>query len=150
MALLEALNDFTPHFLPPNESQVGISLTFLDGATDIIHRLPNWDNYQNTLFKQNAYEEISRAWTLVLREAGKRAAGIQLQYDGWDKKLARHNEVAQGKLGAVIEELDSILGWHGSSAPQHQQQGREDFSNIRQELLSGTYGANYPVKVGPW
>ena len=150
MALLEALNDFTPHFLPPNESQVSFSLSFVDGATDIIHRLPNWDNFQNNLYKQNAYEEISRAWILVLKEAGKRAAGIQLQYDGWDSKLARHNEQAGGRLGAVIEELNSILGWQGRNALHQQPQARDDIGNIRQELLSGTYGTNFPVKVGPW
>ena len=149
MALLEALNDFTPHFLPPNESQVSFSLSFVDGATDIIHRLPNWDNFQNNLYKQNAYEEISRAWILVLKEAGKRAAGIQLQYDGWDNKLARHNEQAGGRLAAVIEELNSILGWQGRN-PSQQAQARDDIGNIRQELLSGTYGVNFPVKVGPW
>ena len=40
--LLESLKDFTPHFLPPNESQAATSLTFLDGATDFIHRLPEF------------------------------------------------------------------------------------------------------------
>lgn len=150
MALLEALNDFTPHFLPPNETQVGLALAFLDGATDIIHRLPNWENFQNSLHKQNAYEEISRAWTLVLREAGKRAAGIQLQYDGWDKKLAKHNLEAGGKLATVIHELNNILGWQGGSTSQHHPQARDDINNVRQELLSGTYGANFPVRVGPW
>ena len=150
MALLEALNDFTPHFLPPNETQVGLSLAFMDGATDIVHRLPNWENFQNTLLKQGAYEEISRAWTLVLREAAKRAAGIQLQYDGWDKKLAKHNELAGGKLAPVIEELNNILGWQGSSFTQNQAPPRDDISNIRQELLSGTYGVNTSVRVGPW
>ena len=153
MALLDALGDFTPHFLPPNETQSTPCLGFLDGATDMIHRLPNWDSFQNNMSKQNAYDEISRAWMLVLREAAKRAGGIQLQYDGWDKKLAKHNQQAQGRLQAVINELNSILGWAAgqSSTQQQQQQGRsDDLTNIRQELFSGTYGANLSVRVGPW
>ena len=150
MSLLEALNDFTPHFLPPNEGQVGFSLAFLDGATEIIHRLPNWESFQNSLYKQNAYEEISRAWMLVLREASKKAAGVQLQYDGWDKKLAKHDEQAGGKLGTVIDELNNILGWQASSTSQTQPQASNDLNNIRQELFSGIYGNNLPVRVGPW
>ena len=149
MALLDALNDFTPHFLPPNEPQATQSLSFLDGATDIIHRLPNWDNFQNNLHKQDAYEEISKAWALVLREAAKRAGGIQLQYGGWDQKLSKHNQQSQGRMQEAVNELSAVLGWMGGQSQGQQQNSRpSDLSTIRQELLSGTYGA--PVRVGPW
>ena len=60
--LLDALTDFTPHFLPPNESSSNISLEYLDGVTQIIHDLPNWDTARYNLSKENAYEEISTAW----------------------------------------------------------------------------------------
>ena len=151
LALLDALNDFTPHFLPPNESQASQSLSFLDGATDIIHRLPNWDTFQNNLHKQNAYDEISKAWALVIREAAKRAGGIQLQYGGWDQKLTKHNQLALGKLQEAVDEMRTNLVWMGGQ-PQPQQFGSrgDDVSSVRQELLSGTYGANLPVRVGPW
>ena len=149
--LLEALADFTPHFLPPNETQATQSLGFLDSATDIIHRLPNWRSFQNNLHKQNAYEEISRAWTLAIREAAKRAGGVQLQYGGWDQKIVKHNQQALGKLQEAVNELNAHIGWMGGQ--QHgQQTGHrgEDIISVRQELLSGTYGSNYPVRVGPW
>ena len=151
MSLLDALNDFTPHFLPPNETQPTQALTFIDGATDIIHRLPDWDNFQNNLHKQNAYEEISKVWAVVLREAAKRAGGIQLQYGGWDQKLAKHNQQSHGRMQGAVDEMDSILGWMGGQ-PLSQQSGHRghDISTVRQELLSGTYGAGLPVRVGPW
>lgn len=151
MALLDALADFTPHFLPPNETQASQSLAFLDGATEMIHRLPNWNSFQNSLFKQNAYEEMSGAWTLAIREAAKRAGGMQLQYGGWDQKLAKHNQQADGKLQEAVNELSASVGWMGGQ-PQAQQQGSrgDDLSSVRQELLSGTYGSNLPVHVGPW
>ena len=155
LALLTALNDFTPHFLPPNESQVAQSLNFLDSATDIIHNLPDWDSFQNTLHKTAAYEEISRAWVVVLQEAEKRAGGIQLQYDGWDKKILKHNQQAEGKLQSTVNKLNAILGWAGGHASSQQQQSSqsrgEEIGNIRQELFSGSYGSNIPsVRVGPW
>ena len=152
MALLDALNDFTPHFLPPNEAQATQSLAFLDGATNIIHHLPNWDNFQNSLHKQNAYEEISKAWALVFREAAKRAGGIQLQYGGWDQKLSKHNEQANGKLQEAVDELSAVLGWMGGQSQSQQQQprGGDDINAVRQELLAGTYGVGLPRRVGLW
>ncbi|MCJ1225467.1 Tethering factor for nuclear proteasome sts1 [Toensbergia leucococca] len=151
MNLLDAMTDFTPHFLPPNESQTSQSLSFLDGATDIIHSLPNWNSFQNTLHKQNAYEEMSKAWAVVIQEAAKRAGGIQLQYGGWDQKLVKHNEQANGKMQEAVNELNANLGWMGGqSQPQPYDTRGDDLSSVRQELLSGTYGANLPVHVGPW
>lgn len=151
MNLLEALADFTPHFLPPNETQATLSLSFLDEATDIIHRLPDWNTFQNTLHKQNAYEEIGKAWSMVIQEAAKRAGGVQLQYGGWDQKIAKHNQQADGRLSEAVDSLRENIGWLGGQ-PQMQQQGgrRDDLSSVRQELLSGTYGSNLPVQVGPW
>ncbi|KAL9604948.1 MAG: hypothetical protein Q9219_000136 [cf. Caloplaca sp. 3 TL-2023] len=149
--LLEALADFTPHFLPPNEIQASQSLSFLDGATDLIHRLPDWSTFQHRLHKQNAYEEISKAWTLVIQEAAKRAGGIHIQYGGWDQKLSKHNQQSDGKLQEAVDEMSKHLGWMGGSPPPHQHSGRgDDLSSVRQELLSGTYGSNLPVRVGPW
>lgn len=150
MALLEALDDFLPHFLPPNEPQTAQSLGFLDAATEVVHRLPNWESFQNNQHKQNAYDEISSAWAMVLREASKRAGGMQLQYEGWDKKLEKHNQQSNGKLQEAMDELRSILGWMGGQAQPRQQTSRpHDINNVRQELLSGTYGSNVPVRVGP-
>ena len=150
MNLLDALADFTPHFLPPNESQTTQSLAFLDDATSIIHNLPEWSTFQNNLHKQNAYEEVSRAWTLVIREAAKKAGGIQLQYGGWDHKISKHNQQARGRLQEVMDELSANIGWIAGQPPGQQHNRGLDISSVRQELLSGTYGSNLPVQVGPW
>ena len=152
ISLIEALTDFTPHFLPPHEPQTSQSLAFLDGATEIIHRLPNWSTYQNTLHKQIAYEEIAKAWTLAIREAAKKAGGIQLQYGGWDQKIEKHNQQANGKLQEAVDELKAHVDWLGNQPPaqHHSQRGSDDLSSVRQELLSGTYGSNFPTRVGPW
>lgn len=151
IALLDALADFTPHFLPPNEAQASQSLTFLDAATDIIHRLPDWSSFQNSLHKQNAYEEICGAWALAIREAAKKAGGMQLQYGGWDQRLAKHNQQANGKLQDAVNELSANIGWMGGQHQTQQQGSRgDDVNSVRQELLAGTYGKNLSVRVGPW
>lgn len=144
--LIDALRDFTPHFLPPNEQQPAVALEFLDDVTSIIHELPQWDSYQHSRHKQEAYEEIDRAWALVGREAAKRGAGMQLHHGNWDQKLAKHNEVSGGKLQQAMEEFKSSLGWMASSTiPGHGSQ--EDSMSIKQQLLSGTYGTD-PIRVG--
>jgi protein Cut8 len=52
LALIEALADFTPQYLPPNEVQATTSLQFLDGATKIIHSLPDWESQNYRHHKQ--------------------------------------------------------------------------------------------------
>ncbi|KKK26751.1 hypothetical protein ARAM_006754 [Aspergillus rambellii] len=149
--LLDALSDFTPHFLPPNETQASTSLSYLDGATEIIHSLPRWSTPQNNIERDSAYDEICKAWILVIREAAKRGGGIQLQYGGWDQKLAKHNQNSGGKLQAAVNDLASSLGWmHGPDAQGFGSPGGNDLGSIREQLLSGTYGLGTPVKVGPW
>ena len=149
--LLDALSDFTPHFLPPNESQPSISLSYLDGATDIIHALPRWTTPQNNIERDSAYDEICKAWILVIREAGKRGGGIQLQYGGWDEKLHKHNQNSGGKLQVAVQELGSSLGWmHGPDPQNYGNPGGNELGSIRDQLFSGTYGLGTPVKVGPW
>lgn len=145
-SLLDALSDFTPHFLPPHESQASTSLSYLDGATEIIYELPRWSTPQNNIERESAFDEICKAWILVIREAAKRGGGIQLQYGGWDEKLAKHNQNSGGKLQAAVNELGTILGWmHGPGT-----QSGNDVGSIREQLFSGTYGFGTPVKVGPW
>jgi protein Cut8 len=147
--VLDALKDYTPHFLPPNESQTGTSLSFLDGVTNVIHRLPDWDSYQHNRHKSDAYDEIAKAWALVIREAAKRGGGIQLQFGGWDQKLAKHNEMSGGKMEEAMNELRTSLGWMGGEgASQNTAPPPHDPSQIRRELFSGTYGS--PLRVGPW
>ncbi|KAF1955445.1 Cut8-domain-containing protein [Byssothecium circinans] len=151
MEMLESLKDFTPHFLPPNESQPATSLAFLDGATDFIHRLPDWDNFQQNRHKQEAYEEMAKAWAAVIREAAKKAGGIQLQYGGWDQKISKHNEISGGRMQEAVNVLRGSLGWMGSE-PQQLQPGMGNTSSnvsVRDQLLNGTYGMN-TAGVGAW
>lgn len=150
--LLDALTDFTPQFLPPNEPQSSTSLQYLDGVTQIIHELPEWDTAQYSLAKQNAYDEISRAWGNVIKEASKRAGGMQLQYGGWEEKLRIHNQNSGGLMQEAYNELVNALGWlRPQNGPTLRSGGDLLRQDIRQQLLGGTYGAEQPVlRTGNW
>jgi protein Cut8 len=145
VALIEALSDFTPQYLPPNENQPAISLQYLDGATKVIHGLPNWEPQSYRHHKENAYDEISRAWALVINEAAKRGAGFPLHTGGWDQTLAKHNEQSGGRLATAMEAMAANVGWMGNNANAS---SSSDPDSIFNQLMSGTYGT--PVKVGPW
>lgn len=148
--LLESLKDFTPHFLPPNEQQPATSLAFLDGATDIIHHLPNWDTYQHNRHKEEAYEEMAKAWAVVIREASKKAGGMQVLYGGWDQKIMKHNEASGGKMQEAVNELRGSIGWMGPDSPATAAGPSPDVMSIRQQLMSGNYGMGSSPGVGAW
>lgn len=146
--LIEALKDFTPHFLPPQETQMAISFDYLDGATSMVHRLPDWDTYQHQRYKNDAYDELSKAWALVIREAAKRAGGFHLQLRGWDQKLREHNQRSGGKLEEALSELNTGLGFMQTGAGQSPVPGVSDERlNLRQQLFAGSYGQQ--LGVGP-
>lgn len=86
----------------------------------------------------------------MIQEAAKRAGGIHIQYGGWDQKLTKHNQQSEGKLQEAVDEMSKHLGWMGVPAAQQYGGRPDDLGSVRQELLSGTYGANLPVRVGPW
>ncbi|CAJ2502253.1 Uu.00g096470.m01.CDS01 [Anthostomella pinea] len=150
LALIDALADFTPQYLPPNETQATISLQYLDGATKFVHELPEWESHSHRSHKENAYDEISKAWALVVNEAAKKGAGFVLHSGGWDQTLAKHNQQSGGRLEAAITAMANHVGWVGGGgsnggAPSTlaNQQG-----SILDQLMAGNYGS--PVRVGPW
>jgi protein Cut8 len=144
VALLDALSDFTPQFLPPTESQPSTSLQFLDAATSLVHSLPDWEPQAYRHHKDNAYEDLARAWALVINEAGKRAGGFNLHTGGWEEALTRHNQRSGGRLEVAVNALSNSVGWMGNSqAPSANEQ-----NSILNQLMAGTYGS--PVRVGPW
>ena len=157
LQLIEALRDYTPYYLPPQETQTGLSLTYLDAVTNMIHRLPDWDTYQHQRHKNEAYDEIGRAWALVIREAAKTAGGFRLQLGNWDQKLVEHNQKSSGRMSEAVNELQAATGYMQSTAGAQavsQQQplsAMDQRAAIRQQLLSGTYGVpELGVGHGQW
>ncbi|KAI1332794.1 hypothetical protein F5Y16DRAFT_407416 [Xylariaceae sp. FL0255] len=148
LALIDALADFTPQYLPPNETQAAISLQFLDGATKLVHSLPEWESHSYRHHKENAYDEISKAWALVINEASKKGAGFALHSDGWDQTLTKHNEESGGRLQSAITAMAANVGWVGGNQHSGPPNAAMSQPSILDQLVNGTYGS--PVRVGPW
>ncbi|KAH8893306.1 tethering factor for nuclear proteasome sts1 [Thozetella sp. PMI_491] len=149
VALIDAISDFTPQFLPPTEQQTNISLQYLDSATKVVHELPDWDSQQYRHHKDNAYDEIAQAWALVITEASKRGGGFVLHTGGWEQVLVKHNQQSGGRLEHAINAMATNVGWMGhntggSSSAEPQQQP----NSILDQIINGAYGS--PVRVGPW
>lgn len=147
VALLDALSDFISQYLPPYETQASVSLEFLDGATKIVHTLPDWESQAYRYHKENIYDELSRAWALVVNEASKKGAGFVLHSGGWDQILAKHNQESNGRLGAAINAMSSNVSWVGGNANSGSPAAAANPS-ILDQLMAGNFGA--PVRVGPW
>ncbi|KAI2625637.1 Cut8-domain-containing protein [Hypoxylon sp. NC1633] len=148
LALLDALTDFTPQYLPPHETSANVSLQYLDGATKIIHSLPDWESPSHRHHKENTYDEISKAWALVINEASKKGAGFMLHSDGWDHILTKHNQQSGGRLGAAISSMSALLGWVGGGPSGGVSTAANNQGSILDQLMAGNYGS--PVRVGPW
>lgn len=145
VALLNALSDFTPQFLPPNETQPTRALEYLDHATNFIHELPDWEPQAYRHHKEDAYEDISKAWALVINEAAKRGGGINLHSGGWDAALNRHHARSGARLGLAIAAMSDNIGWIASNSNNS---SANEQNSILNQLMSGAYGS--PVRVGPW
>lgn len=136
---LNSLTDYTSHFLPPNEQQPSNSLAFLDAATMLLHRLPQWQTPENNHSKQVAYDRISEAWVLALQEASRRANGLGLAYGGWQHKLSQHNEMSNGLLTSAVNCLKCELRWLNN---QNQSSGLFWGSNMSETSANNTTGTN--------
>ncbi|KAI0100192.1 hypothetical protein GGR51DRAFT_551674 [Nemania sp. FL0031] len=147
IALLDALADFTPQYLPPNEPQAAVSLQFLDGATKLIHSLPEWESQGYRHHKENAYDEISKAWAFVITEASKKGAGFALHSDGWDQTLAKHNQQAGGRLHSAMSAMAANVGWVDGNSNAGPSIPSSNAASLVDQLMAGNYVSS--VRVGP-
>ncbi|KAI1133331.1 hypothetical protein F5Y10DRAFT_274242 [Nemania abortiva] len=148
IAVIDALADFTPQYLPPNEPQAAVSLQFLDGATKLIHNLPEWESQGHRHHKENAYDEISKAWALVISEASKKGAGFVLHSDGWDQTLAKHNQQAGGRLHTAMSAMATNVGWVDGNSSGGPSIPSSNAASLVDQLMAGNYVSS-SVRVGP-
>jgi protein Cut8 len=108
---LSALSDYTVNFLPPQESQPSNSLEFLDIATELLNQLPEWSNPLNNHHRNMAYQDLSTAWTVAIKEVIKRSNGLGLAHGNWEDKLCKHNANCGDRLKDAVKCIQDELSW---------------------------------------
>ncbi|KAF8928062.1 Cut8 six-helix bundle-domain-containing protein [Dissophora ornata] len=112
--LVETLLDYTNHFTSPPEFPT-TSFSFLHIATEVCHRLPNWDSAANNELKKNLYKSMEEFWIKAIRDAGSKLQEGKIYghvtVQEWAKNLEQHNNTSQGMFSSAIEEFKTKLGW---------------------------------------
>ncbi|EEB05062.1 tethering factor for nuclear proteasome Cut8 [Schizosaccharomyces japonicus yFS275] len=104
MAVFHALNDLVPCFLPPHSSCYKTNFAFLDAATNVIHKLPEFHNANYNVYKYQAYYELSGAWIVVLRQLEDKPVIPELPI----RELQEHNKKSQNRLQEALDYVTSL------------------------------------------
>ncbi|KAG0245611.1 Tethering factor for nuclear proteasome sts1 [Mortierella sp. GBA43] len=119
--LVETVTDYTNHFTSPSEFPTN-SFSYLHMATDVCHRLPNWDSAANNEPKKNLYKSLEDSWIKTIRNASEKVEQGrmfgQMTVEEWAKNLQQHNITSQGMFSSAIEEFKLKLGWIIGIQPQ--------------------------------
>lgn len=110
-SFFEALADYTAAFLPAHSAENTVSgqaLIFLDGATELIHSLPEWTSPVNNVLRNRAYHEIAQAWAIVLRGRQGSMSFVLGEAAAWETRLTTHNRRADGRLGEALDAFTSV------------------------------------------
>ncbi|KAI8083731.1 Cut8 six-helix bundle-domain-containing protein [Thamnidium elegans] len=114
--LIDTLLQYANHF---TSSQVFPStcFSFLDHATYIAHRLPNWDNDENNSLKKNLYQDLNNFWKLAIQNIASNLRQGEYYINSetvseWAKSLAQHNSITNGYyFNESVHEFTSQLGY---------------------------------------
>nr|3Q5X_A Chain A, Protein cut8 [Schizosaccharomyces pombe] len=104
MAVLHALNDMVPCYLPPYSTCFEKNITFLDAATNVVHELPEFHNPNHNVYKSQAYYELTGAWLVVLRQLEDRPVVPLLPLE----ELEEHNKTSQNRMEEALNYLKQL------------------------------------------
>ena len=116
MDLLNGLSDYVSACLQPNDVSPMDALDFLDFATHIVHRVPDFQAHSDACAKAECYHDLSDAWCLVLQDAGRRIGGLGLMSGGWLETLTTHDTLAHGQLANAVRLIMNETQWVSSSS----------------------------------
>jgi protein Cut8 len=110
-ALLQAIQEYTRHFLPP-QSPVSAAevLAFLDGTTGVLGRVPGFANPIHNLAREAVAGEIVSAWEVGVRWFIETNGAFAFGMGGWLEKIERHADKVEG-LRRVAEVIREQISW---------------------------------------
>ncbi|WBW74163.1 tethering factor for nuclear proteasome Cut8 [Schizosaccharomyces osmophilus] len=104
MAVLHALNDLVPCYLPPHSTCFEYNFAFLDAATNVVHQLPEFHNPNHNVYKSQAYYELTGAWLVVLKQLEERPILPLLPIE----ELEEHNQKSHNRLQEAVVYLKEL------------------------------------------
>lgn len=126
---LQCLSDFILNFLPPVELDVETCLSFLDEATSLVFKVPDFTHIDFQYTKSTAFEQIANTWLVILAQISPSDSEHSTE-PRWDllkilkdqelqHKLLHYNELSGGKFKLVCDyiqlELDLIDSFRSNS-----------------------------------
>ncbi|KAL6449578.1 STS1 Tethering factor for nuclear proteasome STS1 [Candida maltosa Xu316] len=115
------VSDFILNYLPPLETNMIHSLSFLHEITNLIHDLPNFTNQEFQYTKSTAYEQIANCWLIVLSQTDDDEALKKNDENDLIKiiselnvveKVHKHDDVSFNKFQKVIDYCNHKLEQH--------------------------------------
>ncbi|KAI8061487.1 Cut8 six-helix bundle-domain-containing protein [Gilbertella persicaria] len=89
--------------------------TFLDHATHMAHRLPNWDSEENNRLKKELYQNLNLFWKSAIQITSQKLHASNYNPDTvreWAKHLAQHNSHTHGcYFTEAVHEFTRTLGY---------------------------------------
>jgi protein Cut8 len=108
--LLAAVADYTTHFLPPTTISPPELLSFLDSITNLLHRIPLFNNPIHNIARESAFADIAGAWELAVRYFLDNNGGFAFMLGGWLDRLEGH-AIKEGALRLVADSVRGEVGW---------------------------------------
>ncbi|CUM64964.1 uncharacterized protein PRCAT00002582001 [Priceomyces carsonii] len=123
---LNYLSDFILNYLPPNETNIVKSLTFMDLVTGMIHKLPNFSNTEFQYTKSMAYDQLSNTWLIALSQnkqclddqsVGENGSETDISTSlvkilnelEIEEKLHKHNDLSMGRFNVALDFVKSEM-----------------------------------------
>lgn len=115
MELKESVFQYADHFVSSESEMPSVIFSFLKLATDLAHRLPDWDHAPNNQFKKEFYAKLIEYWNNTIELAAKKMEEGKLfgqtLVSEWGADLNRHNESADRIFESTIHLFKLKLGW---------------------------------------
>jgi len=112
--LRDVILDYAAHFASPDEFPT-TTFSFLHLATNVAHRLPNWENSPHNEIKRDLLAKLADYWKRAIENAASKIGEGKIYgqtiVSEWARNLAQHNHDSNGIFQQAIDVFVNKLGW---------------------------------------
>lgn len=113
-----------------------VIFSFLKLASDLGHRLPEWEHEPHNQIKKEFYEKLAQHWNHAIELAAQKMEEGKLFGQSlvteWATELQRHNQISHGAFESSIALFKNKLGWALGIGPLPQRLSSKSFVNFNQ------------------